>query len=156
MNSKYQLPKDGGLIKESAPKDIMHRYERIPTKVFENEYEGVKYIADNIVAAIGAHTSERPFVLGLTTGKTPVGLYRELVKRHKAGEVSFANVAVYSLDEFYPIEPTEKQSRNYRIREELLNHVDIEKENMKPMLDAVQYNHKNRYYERNTINKFLK
>ena len=43
MNSKYQLPKDGGLIKESAPKDIMHRYERIPTKVFENEYEGVMH-----------------------------------------------------------------------------------------------------------------
>ena len=131
MSSKYALPKDGGLIADEAFKDLTQRYERIATCAYENEYEGVQYIADNIVAAIGAHTSERPFVLGLTTGKTPVGLYRELVKRHKAGEVSFANVAVYSLDEFYPIEPTEKQSRNYRIHSELLDHIDILPENIK-------------------------
>ena len=131
MSSKYALPKDGGLIADEAFKDLTQRYERIATSAYESEYEGVQHIADSIVAAIGAHTEERPFVLGLTTGKTPVGLYRELVKRHKAGEVSFANVAVYSLDEFYPIEPTEKQSRNYRIHSELLDHIDIRPENIK-------------------------
>ena len=131
MSSKYALPKDGGLIADEAFKDLTQRYERIATSAYESEYEGVQYIADNIIAAISSHTSEKPFVLGLTTGKTPVGLYRELVKRHKAGEVSFANVAVYSLDEFYPIEPTEKQSRNYRIHSELLDHIDIRPENIK-------------------------
>ena len=131
MSSKYALPKDGGLIADEAFKDLTQRYERIATSAYESEYEGVQHIADSIVAAIGAHTEERPFVLGLTTGKTPVGLYRELVKRHKAGEVSFANGAVYSLDEFYPIEPTEKQSRNYRIHSELLDHIDIRPENIK-------------------------
>ena len=131
MSSKYALPKDGGLIADEAFKDLTQRYERIATSAYESEYEGVQHIADSIVAAIGAHTEERPFVLGLTTGKTPVGLYRELVKRHKAGEVSFANVAVYTLDEFYPIEPTEKQSRNYRIHSELLDHIDIRPENIK-------------------------
>ena len=88
MNSKYQLPRDGGLIKDSAPRDIVHRYERIPTKVFENEYLGVQYIADQICRLIRAHgdnASARdiyeelpPFVLGLTTGRSPLGLYREL------------------------------------------------------------------------------
>ncbi len=130
MSSKYALPKDGGLIADEAFKDLTQRYERIATRAYENEYDGVQYIADNIVAAISAHSSEKPFVLGLTTGKTPVGLYRELVKRYKAGEVSFANVAVYSLDELYPILPTEKQSRNYRIHEELLDHIDIRPENI--------------------------
>ena len=52
MNNKYSLPKDGGLISESAPRDIIHRYEKIHTKVYENEYEGVQYVADNIVKAI--------------------------------------------------------------------------------------------------------
>ena len=118
------------MIADEAFKDLTQRYERIATRAYESEYEGVQYIADNIVAAICAHTAERPFVLGLTTGKTPVGLYRELVKRHKAGDVSFANVAVYSLDEFYPIAPTDKQSRNHRIHEELLDHVDIKPENI--------------------------
>ena len=118
------------MIADAAFKDLTQRYEKIATQAYESEYEGVQYVADAIVAAIKAHQGERPFVLGLTTGKTPIGLYRELVKRYKAGEVSFANVAVYSLDEFYPILPTEKQSRNYRIHEELLDHIDIRPENI--------------------------
>ena len=130
MSSKYALPKNGGLIVDEALKDLTQRYERIPTSVYESEYDGVQHIADEIVAAIKGHTKSEPFVLGLTTGKTPIGLYRELVKRYKAGLVSFANVAVYSLDEFYPISPKEKQSRNFRIHEELLDHIDIKPENI--------------------------
>lgn len=140
MNNKYSLPKDGGLIESAAPRDIIHRYEKIRTKVYANEYEGVQYVADTIVKAIRNHEEARrsddlyddhePFVLGLTTGRSPLGLYRELVKRYRNGEVSFANVSVYSLDEFYPIQPTEQQSRNYRIHEEFLNHIDIQTENI--------------------------
>ena len=130
MNSKYALPKDGGLVADVALQELTQRYEKIATRVYESEYEGVQYVADSIIAAIGAHTADRPFALGLTTGKTPLGLYRELVRRYKQGEVSFANVAVYSLDEFYPITPAEAQSRNYRIHEELLDHIDIRPENI--------------------------
>ena len=116
MNNKYSLPKDGGLIAKSAPRDIIHRYEKIRTNVYENEYRAVQYVADNIVRAIrnyneahcsnGVYDETRPFVLGLTTGRTPLGLYSELVKRHKEGQISFRNVAVFSLDEFYPIRST--------------------------------------------------
>ncbi len=130
MNNKYALPKDGGLIVNDAFKDLTQRYERIATRAYESEYIGVQYVADNIVAAIQAHKGDRPFVLGLTTGKSPIGLYRELVKRYKAGEVSFANVAVYSSDEFYPMAAGQKQSRNYHIHEELLDHIDIRPENI--------------------------
>ena len=130
MKSKYSLPKDGGLIAESTPRDILHRYEKMPTTVFETESEGAQCIADRIVAAINAHRGTEPFALGLTTGRTPLGLYRELAERHARGEVSFRNVAVYSLDEFYPIASTEQLSRNYRIHEDLLNHVDILPENV--------------------------
>ena len=130
MNSKYALPKDGGLIADAAFKDLTQRYERIDTKVYNSEYAGVQHVADCIVNAIKSHNENRPFVLGLTTGKTPIGLYRELVRRYNAGEVSFANVAVYSLDEFYPIAPEDKRSRNYRTHEELLNHIDIKAENI--------------------------
>ncbi len=52
------------------------------------------------------------------------------MKRYKRGEISFANVAVFGLDEFYPIRKTEQQSRNYRIYEEFLNQVDILPENV--------------------------
>ncbi len=140
MNNKYFLPKDGGLVKASAPRDIIHRYEKIRTQVYPNEFEGVQYVADQIVKAIrsyddlhlsnAVYDESQPFVLGLTTGRTPLGLYRELVKRHKDGEVSFRNVAVFSLDEFYPISATDHQSRNWRIHEEFLNHIDILPENI--------------------------
>ncbi len=139
MNNKYSLPKDGGLIKELAPRDILHRYEKINTKVYDNEYEGVQFVADSIMQAIHDFEalknsvegkSNDLFVLGLATGRTPLGLYRELVRRHKEGLVSFRNVAVFSLDEFYPIKASEQQSRNYHIHEEFLNDVDILPENV--------------------------
>ena len=140
MNSRYQLPKHGGLIKDGAPKDIIHRYERMQTQVFENEFNGVQYVADVICRMIQNHSENAsardiyeelpPFVLGLTTGRTPLGLYRELVRRYQAGEVSFKHVAVYSLDEFYPIRRTDQQSRNFRIHDDFLKHVDIAPENV--------------------------
>ena len=121
MNSIFRLPKEGGLITSAVPRDIIHRYEKIPTSVFTNEEEGVAYVANKVVAAINKHDEtyssreifddSQPFVLGLTTGRTAIGLYRELVARHKAGEVSFANVVVFSLDEFYPIPAEDIRSR---------------------------------------------
>ncbi len=135
MESKYTLPKDGGLLEQAAPQDLLHRYEKMPTHVFSTEQIAVNYVADQIVQKLRQHNEMfgqdefyedfSPFVLGLTTGRTPVGLYRELVRRYKAGEVSFRNVVVYSLDEFYPIDTTNPQSRNYRIHNEFLNHIDI-------------------------------
>ena len=135
MKSKYSLPKEGGLIASAVPEDIVCRYEKIPTQVFPDEYEGVQYVADKIVRAIDSHNADvtkntKPFVLGLTTGRTPLGLYRELVARFKAGKISFKNVEVYSLDEFWPITPEHQQSRNYRIHAEFLNHIDILPENV--------------------------
>ena len=89
MNNKYSLPKDGGLIEVSAPRDIIHRYEKIHTTVYENEYRGVQYVADTIVKAIRTykeiHCSNevyedaQPFVLGLRTVRLQRGLYLEWV-----------------------------------------------------------------------------
>ena len=101
--SKYSLPQDGGLRLEGTPKDIIHRFEKIPTSIFEVESDGVKYIVEQIIKAINKHNKRgenRLFALGLTTGRTPLGVYHELVRCYKAGEVSFSNVEVYSLDEF--------------------------------------------------------
>ena len=139
MKSKTTLPVHGGLREGVNPYDIVHRYEKIPTKVYPTESEAVMVIADRIVAAIknfdqnsvdNCGMEKRTFVLGLTTGRTPIGLYRELAARCARGEVSFKHVSVYSLDEFYPITAKEQQSRNYRIHEEFINHVDILPENV--------------------------
>lgn len=135
MKSRYSLPKDGGLIVESTSKDIIHRSEKINTLVYSSEQNAVAYIADLITASITKHQEQicddnQLFVLGISTGRTPLGLYRELVKRYQQGSLSFRNVSVCSLDEFYPIQSHEQQSRNYRIHEDFLNHVDILTENI--------------------------
>ncbi len=98
------------------------------------------YIVDQIAEAIEAHESmsqtsqlfdeSNPFVLGISTGRTPLGVYRELVKRHKRGALSFQNVAIYSIDEFYPISPESQHSRNYDIKQLLLENIDIRPENI--------------------------
>ena len=69
-------------------------------------------------------------VLGITTGKSPVGVFRALVELHRSEGLSFRNVVVFSLDEFFPITPEELQSRNYSIHESLLDLVDIAPENI--------------------------
>ncbi|MBR5465353.1 MAG: glucosamine-6-phosphate deaminase [Alistipes sp.] len=161
MEGKYSLPKDGGLIEAAAPNDLLHRYEKMPTKVFQTEQSGVNYLADMIVQMLHRHNEMHgqddfyedfnPFVLGLTTGRTPVGLYRELVKRYERGEVSFRNVVVYSLDEFYPIEQTNPQSRNFRIHNEFLNHIDIRPENIHILdgtVSADEISHYSEVYDR--------
>ena len=129
MESKFVLPKIGELS-ASVSVDSICRYEKVPTSIHSTELEGAKYAASLVVKAINEHKSEAKFVLGLSTGRSPVGLYKELVKKYKNGEVSFKNVEVYSLDEFYPMSPTSPQSRNYKIHEEFLNHVDIAPENV--------------------------
>ena len=124
---KFTLPKDGGLIEEGLPLGIKHTYERIPVHVFEDEDDASERLAEKIVAAING--ADGVFKLGLTTGSSPVGIYRSLVRRHKAGEVSFKNVEIYSIDEYYPA-PADSNSRNRRLYDELIAHIDIKPENV--------------------------
>ena len=67
--------------------------------------------------------------LGLATGGTPVGMYKELIEMNKKGEISFKQVSSYNLDEYYPIEKTNDQSYDYFMKENLFNHVDIDMNN---------------------------
>ena len=56
--SKYSLPQDGGLRLEGTPKDIIHRFEKIPTSIFEIESDGVEYIVSQIIKAITKHEAK--------------------------------------------------------------------------------------------------
>ncbi|MFI3316466.1 MAG: PIG-L family deacetylase [Rikenellaceae bacterium] len=142
MSSKYSLPSEGGLKVSETPKDVLSGYEKIATSIFQSEQEGVQHLADLVVKMIKDHDQmlkansdilsdfdKEPFVLGLSTGRTPIGLYQELVRRYQKGEVSFENVKTLSLDEFYPIAPNDMHSRNRRIHEEFLDHINIAPEN---------------------------
>ena len=129
MNPKFVLPKIGELP-VSAPIESICKFEKVPTMICPTEHEGAKAAADIVVSAINSHKENRLFALGLSTGRSPLGLYAELVNRYRAGEVSFANVEVYSLDEFFPMEPASPQSRNHRVNEDFLKYIDIKPENV--------------------------
>jgi glucosamine-6-phosphate deaminase len=67
-------------------------------------------------------------VLGLATGSTPVALYKALINKNKAGEVSFKHATSFNLDEYLGLEGTHPQSYRYFMNEQLFNHIDINKE----------------------------
>ena len=125
----FTLPREGGLIENGLPKGILHGYEKVTAEVFSESREAAREIADTIVAAING-TKDRYFRLGLTTGATPVSLYNELARRCSAGEVSFKDVEIVSIDEYYPSSSDERQSRNHRLHEALLDKIDILPENI--------------------------
>ena len=64
-------------------------------------------------------------IFGLATGSTPIGLYKELVKRTNDGKLDFSNAKAFNLDEYYPIKPSHPQSYKYFMDEHLFNHVNF-------------------------------
>ena len=129
MAKHFTLPYEGGLIDKNLPAGILHTYEKIWTHVYPESRPASYAIADFIVNAINTH-KDGLYRLGLSTGSTPTSLYNELARRYRDGKVSFKNVEVVSIDEYYPISKEASQSRNHLLHEALLDKVDILKENI--------------------------
>lgn len=68
-------------------------------------------------------------VLGLATGSTPVGTYRQLIEWYNKGDLSFAEVHSVNLDEYCGLAPTHEQSYRYFMQNNLFDHIDIKPEN---------------------------
>ena len=92
--------------------------------VCEN-YEGMSLRAAELMAEVIKGKSA--CVLGLATGSTPIGMYQNLIRMNKAGEISFKEVTTVNLDEYYPIDPGNDQSYRYFMNTNLFDHVDIDK-----------------------------
>lgn len=72
-------------------------------------------------------TAERPFVLGLPTGSTPLGTYRELIKLYQASKLSFENVITFNMDEYIGLDEKHPQSYHYFMWENFFKHINIKK-----------------------------
>ncbi len=70
-------------------------------------------------------TAEKPFVLGLPTGSSPVGTYKQLVAMHKRGELSFRHVVTFNMDEYIGLPEDHPQSYHAFMWDNLFSHVDI-------------------------------
>jgi glucosamine-6-phosphate deaminase len=101
--------------------------ERIPTVIVDTHDEVARVVAARIAAVIraGADTGRRT-VLGLATGSTPIGVYRELIRLHREEGLSFRHVTSFNLDEYWPMSPESIHSYKRFMWENLFNHVDID------------------------------
>ncbi|MGF1844033.1 glucosamine-6-phosphate deaminase [Vibrio clamense] len=97
-----------------------------------------KWAARHIASKINAFnpTADRPFVLGLPTGGTPLATYKELIALCKAGDVSFKNVVTFNMDEYVGIDPNHPESYRSFMYDNFFNHVDIQEKNIN-LLDGL-------------------
>ena len=95
-------------------------------EVYARESDAYKAIGNRIRRLIEAkQEAGLPAVLGLATGASPVGVYKELVRLHWEEQLSFRNVHTFNLDEYYPMHAADSNSYVYYMQQHLFNHIDI-------------------------------
>jgi glucosamine-6-phosphate deaminase len=119
------------MAKKAASIDLSDSFEKIPVKIFPDQKDGSRFVAEQIAALIREkQKSKEKCVLGLATGSTPKSLYAELVRMHKEDKLSFKNVITFNLDEYYPVDNDALQSYNRFMQTHLFDHVDINPKNI--------------------------
>ena len=101
-----------------------------------------------------APTQDKPFVLGLPTGSTPLGTYRELIKLYNEGKVSFKNVVTFNMDEYIGLPEDHPESYHSFMWNNFFNLIDINPENVNilngnaidPQAECVRYEEKIKSY----------
>ncbi len=121
---RYYHPEDA--FEQSA----LTRFENIPTDIYESVAEGSLVVAREIVKEIRAkQESGHFFVLALPGGHSPITLYRELVRIHKEEKLSFKNVVILNVFEYYPL-TTSSHTNLQILKDQLLDHIDIDPRNV--------------------------
>lgn len=112
-------------------RSALTRFEKIPTDIYESPEEGAAHIAREIAAVIREkQRSGRFCVLAIPGGSSPRTVYDELIRMHKQENLSFRNVVIFNLYEYYPLMPNAVNSNFNEIKEMLLDHVDIDQQNI--------------------------
>jgi glucosamine-6-phosphate deaminase len=105
--------------------------ERLPTVIVDDPQDLAVLLADRMIEVIKRETAAKGrCVLGLATGSTPIGIYRELIRRYEAGEVDFSQVVTFNLDEYYPMSPYSIHSYRVYMMENLFAHLNLDPQNM--------------------------
>jgi glucosamine-6-phosphate deaminase len=106
-------------------------HTEVPTLVFPTSTGAARHVALMIESLIRQNNSAgRPTVLGLPTGSTPVGLYRELVRLRREADLDFSRVVTFNLDEYFPMQPDDPQSYRRWMQETFFDYVNIPPQNI--------------------------
>jgi glucosamine-6-phosphate deaminase len=101
--------------------------------IIQKDYEKMsRWTADYIVKKINGFkpTAGKPFVLGLPTGSSPIGTYKEMVRLNKDKKISFKNVVTFNMDEYVHIPEDHPESYHSFMKKHFHGHVDIPKGNI--------------------------
>ena len=100
--------------------------------IIKDNYDAMSaWAAQHIADAINNHKENRPFVLGLPTGSSPLGVYKNLIEMNKAGKVTFKNVVTFNMDEYLGLPKEHDQSYWYFMHDNFFDHlVDMKAENI--------------------------
>nr|WP_311451137.1 glucosamine-6-phosphate deaminase [uncultured Porphyromonas sp.] len=101
--------------------------------IIQPDYSGIsQWAADYVVRRINEAqpTVSKPFVLGLPTGSSPLGMYQALVEAYRAGRVSFEHVVTFNMDEYVGIPKDHPQSYHTFMWTNFFSHIDIKAENV--------------------------
>ena len=101
--------------------------------IIQADFNNLSQWAANYVAAKineAKPTAEKPFVLGLPTGSSPLGMYKSLIELNKRGVVSFENIITFNMDEYVGLPQDHPQSYYTFMWDNFFNHVNIKKENV--------------------------
>ncbi|HKJ03345.1 MAG TPA: glucosamine-6-phosphate deaminase, partial [Longimicrobiales bacterium] len=102
------------------------RLERIPVRLLPDHEAIATEVAGRIAELVRLRAAQgKVAVLGLATGSTPVGIYRELIRLHREEGLDFSNVVTFNLDEYYPMEPASLHSYHRFMQENFFDHVNI-------------------------------
>lgn len=117
-------------LENTIERSVLTRFEKIPTNIYETAEEGVACIADEIIHKVQERQRDGKFcTIAMGTGASLRPLFAELVRRHKEEGISFRNVVVFNLYEYYPLVESNHSSIN-QLNELFLKQVDIDPQNV--------------------------
>ena len=113
------------------PTERLTSLEKVRTVVIDDQREMARAVAGRIARLI-REKAERgeTAVLGLATGSTPIGVYRELIRMHEEEGLSFANVVTFNLDEYFPMSPDSIHSYHRFMWENVFSRLDMDRANV--------------------------
>ena len=107
------------------------RFEKVSTDIFPTIEEGASDIANQLEIDIKKREQEgRLFIMGIGSGSSLTPIFEELIKRHKAGKLSFKNVVMFNAYEYFPLNAENVNRSINQLKQRFLNHIDIEEKNI--------------------------
>jgi glucosamine-6-phosphate deaminase len=118
-------------VSASSPAACKVPGTQLPCYVFESSQDLSRHVAQTIASIVRERNAfGQKAVLGLPTGSTPLGVYRELIRMHREDGLDFSGVISFNLDEYYDIQPDQLQSYHRWMFENFFDHVNIPRKNV--------------------------